>query len=159
MKFLPTPTAPSNWLVGQREARLVHCPSASWDQRPLSSCPGSSASTVGASLGFGSHCARWRQRLRSTSSAPDDWTSGSLDPSQRRTVPGFDPSAYTDEVRSRVEAAVQKKIEGQEITMAEAAGPGAQVIDLMEALRASLEKKPAKRAQPAKPAARKVAKK
>jgi DNA-binding transcriptional LysR family regulator len=57
--------------------------------------PGSSASTVGASLGFGSHCARWRQRLRSTSSAPDDWTSGSLDPSQRRTVPGFDPSAYT----------------------------------------------------------------
>src|SRR5438105_8679393 len=71
----------------------------------------------------------------------------------------FDPSAYTDEVRSRVEAAVQKKIEGQEITMAEAAEPGAQVIDLMEALRASLEKKPAKRAQPAKPAARKVAKK
>src|SRR2546429_6597034 len=39
----------------------------------------------------------------------------------------FDPSAYTDEVRSRVEAAVQKKIEGQEITMAEAAEPGAQV--------------------------------
>src|SRR5882672_1720966 len=54
MKFLPTPTAPSFFL------------------------PGSSASTVGASLGFGSHCARWRQRLRSTSSAPDDWTSGSL---------------------------------------------------------------------------------
>ena len=36
---------------------------------------------------------------------------------------------------------------------------GGQVIDLMEALRASLEKKPAKRAQPAKPAARKAAKK
>jgi non-homologous end joining protein Ku len=33
------------------------------------------------------------------------------------------------------------------------------VIDLMEALRASLEKKPAKRAQPTKPAARKAAKK
>ena len=46
--------------------------------------------------------------------------------------------------------------------MAEAPEPGGQVIDLMEALRASLEKKPAKRAatpaQPAKPA-RKAAKK
>ena len=32
----------------------------------------------------------------------------------------FDPTVYTDEVRARVEAAVQKKVEGQEITMAEA---------------------------------------
>ena len=65
----------------------------------------------------------------------------------------FDPTAYTDEVRSRVEAAIQKKVEGQEITLADGAeGGGAQVIDLMEALRASLERKgtaPAK-AQPAK---------
>jgi len=57
----------------------------------------------------------------------------------------FDPAAYTDEVRARVEAAVQKKVEGQEITMAEAPQQGAQVIDLMEALKASLEKKPAKK--------------
>jgi DNA end-binding protein Ku len=71
----------------------------------------------------------------------------------------FDPSAYTDEVRARIEAAIQKKVEGQEITMAEAPQEGAQVIDLMEALRASLEKKPAKPAQPAKPATRKAAKK
>ena len=73
----------------------------------------------------------------------------------------FDPSSYTDEVRTRIEAAVQKKVEGQEITMAEAPREGAQVIDLMEALRASLEKKPAKKAAPAaKPAAtRKAAKK
>ena len=53
----------------------------------------------------------------------------------------FDPTAYKDEVRERVEAAVQKKVEGQEITLAEEPGGGAQVIDLMEALRASLEKK------------------
>src|SRR5713226_10287028 len=53
----------------------------------------------------------------------------------------FDPSAYTDEVRGRVEAAVQKKVEGQEITMAEEPQGGAEVIDLMEALRASLDKK------------------
>src|SRR5687767_14076622 len=74
----------------------------------------------------------------------------------------FDAAAYTDEVKARVEAAIQKKVEGQEITLAEAPEPGGQVIDLMEALRASLEKKPAKKAQPqpqAKPAARKAAKK
>ena len=71
----------------------------------------------------------------------------------------FDPAAYTDEVRARVEAAIQKKVEGQEITMAEAPEPGGQVIDLMEALRASLEKKPAKKVEAAKPATRKAAKK
>jgi DNA end-binding protein Ku len=55
----------------------------------------------------------------------------------------FDPSAYTDQVRARVEAAVQKKVEGQEITMLDAPDTGAQVIDLMDALRASLERKAA----------------
>jgi DNA end-binding protein Ku len=71
----------------------------------------------------------------------------------------FDPAAYKDEVRERIEAAVQKKVEGQEITLTEQPETGGQVIDLMEALRASLEKKPAKKAQPEKPAARKAAKK
>ena len=71
----------------------------------------------------------------------------------------FDPTQYTDEVRTRIEAAVQKKVEGQEITMTEQPESGGQVIDLMEALRASLEKKPAKKVQSEKPAARKAAKK
>src|SRR5437870_8779184 len=71
---------------------------------------------------------------------------------EQQAVDKFDPSAYTDEVRDRVETAIQKKVEGQEITMAAAPEQGAQVIDLMEALRASLEKKPAKRAQRAQPA-------
>jgi DNA end-binding protein Ku len=75
----------------------------------------------------------------------------------------FDPGAYTDEVKARIEAAIQKKVEGQEVTLAEAPEPGGgQVIDLMEALRASLEKKPAKKAEPkpqTRPAARKAAKK
>jgi len=81
---------------------------------------------------------------------------------EQQAVEKFDPSAYTDEVRGRIEAAVQKKVEGQEITMVEAPEQGAQVIDLMEALRASLEKKPAKRApavEPAKPARKAAAKK
>jgi len=65
----------------------------------------------------------------------------------------FDPTAYKDDVRARIEAAIQKKVEGQEITLAEGAeGGGAQVIDLMEALRASLERKGA---APSKPQAEK----
>jgi DNA end-binding protein Ku len=78
---------------------------------------------------------------------------------EQQAVDKFDPTAYKDEVRERIEAAVQKKVEGQEITMAEAPEQGAQVIDLMEALRASLEKKPAKKVQAAKAPARKTAKK
>jgi DNA end-binding protein Ku len=74
---------------------------------------------------------------------------------EQQATDKFDPSTYTDEVRARVEAAVQKKVEGQEITMAEAPEGGAEVIDLMEALRASLEKKktpaPAKSSAEAEP--------
>jgi DNA end-binding protein Ku len=56
-------------------------------------------------------------------------------------VDTYDPNAYVDEVKKRVEAAVQQKVEGKEITVGtEAEAGGAQVIDLMEALRASLSK-------------------
>src|SRR4051812_25293339 len=76
----------------------------------------------------------------------------------------FDPSQYADEGRGRIEAAVEKKVQGEEITAATEPQAGAEVIDLMEALRASLEKKPAKKAQSEKlqsekPATRKAAKK
>jgi DNA end-binding protein Ku len=60
-----------------------------------------------------------------------------------QTSQTFDPGAYTDQVAERIRAAVEKKVAGQEITMTEAPETGAQVIDLMEALRASLEKKAA----------------
>lgn len=61
----------------------------------------------------------------------------------------FDPSAYEDDVRKRIETAVQKKVEGEEIAISPSAPETtAQVIDLMEALRASLEKTAGKRAQP-----------
>jgi DNA end-binding protein Ku len=72
---------------------------------------------------------------------------------EQQATDKFDPTTYTDEVRARVEAAVQKKVEGQEITMVDAPEGGAEVIDLMEALRASLDKKkapaPAKAAEAA----------
>ena len=57
----------------------------------------------------------------------------------------FDPSQYKDEVSGRIEAAIAKKVEGQEITLADSPEVGAQVIDLMEALRASLDRKPPKK--------------
>jgi DNA end-binding protein Ku len=72
---------------------------------------------------------------------------------EQQTSEKFDPSAYTDEVKARIEAAVQKKVDGQEVTMAEAPEGGAQIIDLMEALRASLEKKGPARAKTAPPVA------
>jgi DNA end-binding protein Ku len=64
----------------------------------------------------------------------------------------FDPTQYEDDVKKRIEAAVQRKVEGQEIAISpsEPSGGGAQVIDLMEALRASLEKGAPKKS-PGKP--------
>jgi len=70
---------------------------------------------------------------------------------EQQSSEGFDPAAYTDEVRVRIEAAVQKKVEGEEVTMTEVPEGGAQVIDLIEALRASLEKKAATPARAPKP--------
>jgi DNA end-binding protein Ku len=58
------------------------------------------------------------------------------------TAEGFDPSKYKDEVKERIEQQIQKKIEGEQITVPDAgsaAPQGAKVIDIMEALRASLK--------------------
>lgn len=52
----------------------------------------------------------------------------------------FHPENYEDEVRKRMQAAIDRKIEGQEITTAPEQ-PRAQIIDLMEALKASLAAK------------------
>jgi DNA end-binding protein Ku len=75
----------------------------------------------------------------------------------------FHPENYHDEVKDRVSAAIAKKVEGEDITQLPAESPKAEIIDLMEALKASLsgakppaktapaeteERKPAKRAAP-----------
>jgi DNA end-binding protein Ku len=52
----------------------------------------------------------------------------------------FRPERYEDDVRKRMHEAIQRKIEGQEVT-ASPEPPKAQIIDLMEALKASLAKK------------------
>src|SRR3974390_3443379 len=53
----------------------------------------------------------------------------------------YDPDAYQDEVRGRIQAAIQRKVEGKEISVTEAAPASeGKVIDLMDALRARLAK-------------------
>jgi DNA end-binding protein Ku len=52
----------------------------------------------------------------------------------------FDPSQYTDEYREALEAVISAKVEGQEIVQPAAEQPqGGAVLDLMAALRASVE--------------------
>jgi DNA end-binding protein Ku len=50
----------------------------------------------------------------------------------------FHPENYEDEVRKRYNAAIQEKVQGREITATAPEQPKAQIIDLMEALKASL---------------------
>lgn len=50
----------------------------------------------------------------------------------------FEPGKYEDEVKNRMLEAIQQKVEGQELTLAPPEEPQAQIIDLMDALKASL---------------------
>ena len=55
----------------------------------------------------------------------------------------FRPDSYEDEVKKRYHEAIQRKVDGQEVTAAAPEQPRAQIIDLMEALKASLGRKAA----------------
>jgi DNA end-binding protein Ku len=73
----------------------------------------------------------------------------------------WDPTQYTDEYREGLLGIVEAKINGEEIEVVEAE-PAAKVVDLMEALKASVaaakkEAEPAKEKSPKKPAAKKPA--
>src|SRR6267378_2352745 len=66
----------------------------------------------------------------------------------------FQPDKYEDNVRKKVLEQIQRKVEGKEIIEEPTEAPKTQIIDLMEALRASLkgkgaggERKPAKRVE------------
>jgi len=75
----------------------------------------------------------------------------------------FRPEKYKDDVRERIQEQIQRKVEGQEIQI-EPEKPQTKIIDLMEALKASLAakglapqsapEKPAEERKPAKRAAR-----
>ncbi len=62
----------------------------------------------------------------------------------------FDPAKYHDTYRERVVEAAQQKVAGQQVTEAPAEPRRGQVIDLMAALKASLEKRGASTAAEAK---------
>ena len=57
---------------------------------------------------------------------------------RQRTSDEFEPGDYTDEVRERQLELIERKIEGEEITVAPSDEPQAQIIDLMAALKASI---------------------
>ena len=63
----------------------------------------------------------------------------------------FSPENYKDEVQARMRELIDKKVEGQEITVAPEA-PAGKVIDLMEALKASLGMTPGAPLEERKPA-------
>jgi DNA end-binding protein Ku len=78
---------------------------------------------------------------------------------EQQTSERFDPTAYTDEHRGRIQAEIQKKVEGQEISVTEIEPESSgKVIDLMEALRASLERTESAKESAAKLGPRKEAK-
>jgi DNA end-binding protein Ku len=85
---------------------------------------------------------------------------------EQQSVESFDPAAYPDEVKARVEEAIQRKVEGKHVTIAEPRpAPGGNVVDLMSALKASLERgsrgssaaRPAERAATRRPPRRAAA--
>jgi DNA end-binding protein Ku len=75
---------------------------------------------------------------------------------EQGAVDEFRPENFRDTVRERVLEEIQRKVDGQEISATPSEAPQTKVIDLMEALKASLtkrgasteEKKPARQAVP-----------
>jgi DNA end-binding protein Ku len=78
---------------------------------------------------------------------------------EQGSVDEFRPQNFHDTVRERVLEAIQRKVDGQEITAEATEAPQTKIIDLMDALKASLarrgastdEKKPAQRIAEPKP--------
>ncbi len=57
---------------------------------------------------------------------------------EQRMSDSFEPEKYEDEVRKRFEAAIEQKVEGKQVAMPRESEPEAKIIDLMEALKASV---------------------
>lgn len=58
---------------------------------------------------------------------------------EQAAAESFDPSQFQDEVRAKTLELIQKKVEGQEITAAPVEESKTKIIDLMAALKASIE--------------------
>jgi DNA end-binding protein Ku len=77
---------------------------------------------------------------------------------EQRTNDKFEPEKYTDEIRAKILAMIEQKVEGQAISVPSEEKSEAKIIDLMEALRASVGEKREAQAprRPAKRAAKMV---
>lgn len=73
---------------------------------------------------------------------------------EQASTDSFEPEKYDDEVTKRILALIEKKVEGEEITAAPSVEPETKIIDLMEALKASLAGTEAPKASERKPARR-----
>jgi DNA end-binding protein Ku len=65
----------------------------------------------------------------------------------------FRPAVIEDEVKKRVQAAIEQKLEGQQVVTEAPEAPKSHVIDLMAALKASLSARPSSAGKAAAPAA------
>jgi DNA end-binding protein Ku len=104
---------------------------------------------------------KYPEEVRSIADVPipkTDVKKGELDMAikviDQGTAEDFRPQEYKDNVRRRILDQIQQKVEGKEITEEPTEAPKTQIIDLMEALKASLkggkggaERKPAKRVE------------
>ncbi len=79
----------------------------------------------------------------------------------------FQPENYRDEVRDRTLELIERKVQGEDITVSPTEAPETKIIDIMDALKASIaagekvstaKRKPAKRAAKKKPSAKKPSK-
>jgi DNA end-binding protein Ku len=93
----------------------------------------------------------YADEVRSTSEVPV--TTGDVKPTElslakqlieQAATDSFEPEKYRDDVRDRVLEAIQRKVDGQDITADSTPEGGTKILDLMDALKASLERtKPA----------------
>jgi DNA end-binding protein Ku len=75
---------------------------------------------------------------------------------EQQSSKSFDPKAYTDEVKARIDAAIQAKVSGKEITLTETPrNSSSNVIDLMDMLRKSIKDVEGSRGRATKLGARK----
>ncbi|MDH3452627.1 MAG: Ku protein [Gammaproteobacteria bacterium] len=66
----------------------------------------------------------------------------------------FEPEKYKDEVRARIMDLIQRKVDGEDITVTPTEEPEHKIIDMMEALKASIASGQSKQAGERKPAQR-----
>ncbi len=76
---------------------------------------------------------------------------------EQAATDAFQPAKYEDTVKARILEQIERKVEGKEITEEPVEAPKTQIIDLMEALKASLAKGKGAAEPERKPARRKAA--